>query len=566
MRPVRSAVIKIALVTLMLWCLWLPLADVLRYPQRISVFPNLVTDAATYYELARDLSATWHNNIPTTYPPLWVGLMATVFSVVGPSYVAGKLISWTGLIVCVVLAAWLARRMYGSAAAWTAAVLCAASAGLRAYVGTLQYEVTTAMFLLAGVALAVRAAESVTSRQGAWRAALAGLSGALLILTRETFVIAVVMLTVWIAHRAWHVTTRRSALARAGLYLAVALSLPLAWAIVQSTREGRFVAVTDKGPTVIALGNHPTANGTYNEPLVGMAQPAGIPFIRQYPRRTAVLFVRKALYFWGVLRDGWAAPEPLNAWIWRATTGALPLGFIGAVVRGGWLLLALVISLWLLRRRGLTRWWVLPGIVIAIWAVHVISLSSYRFGVPTLPLTYVIVSGPVAAMLGRMGKALRSPVIAIAACVSLGIAVAAQYQNWPLQVTYDAVDLDGLLASNELDAVAGRPVRVADAKRGVRPVVLLADEYLPAGRLTATIRARRVHDAPDVPGLQVVVYHLDGTPACLSEVPARDLPRDRFADFDVSCHLRSDGPATLAVVTLGAADIAIDRVNLSWHQ
>ena len=103
MRPTRSAVIKMGLVGLVLWCLWLPLADMLRYPERVSVFPNLTTDAANYYNLARELSATWQNNIPTTYPPLWIGLMATVFSVTGPSYVAGKLISWTALVIGVLL-------------------------------------------------------------------------------------------------------------------------------------------------------------------------------------------------------------------------------------------------------------------------------------------------------------------------------------------------------------------------------------------------------------------------------------------------------------------------------
>jgi hypothetical protein len=209
---------------------------------------------------------------------------------------------------------------------------------------------------------------------------------------------------------------------------------------------------------------------------------------------------------------------------------------------------------------------VLPGIVIAIWAIHVISLSSFRFGVPTLPLTYVIVSGPVAALVRRGGQALRLPVVAVGAWAIAGVAVAAQYHAWPLRVAYEAVELDGLRASNEPDAVAGRPVRVADAKRGERPVVLLADEYLPAGRLTATIRARRTSDGADGPALRVVLYHLDGTPAGLSDVSSRDLSRDHFVDVDVACHLRSDGPATLAVVTLGAADVAVERVILSWHQ
>lgn len=565
MRPARVTVLKAALVAVMLWCLWLPLGDMLRYPDRISVFPNLVTDATTYYNLARELAATWRNDIPTFYPPLWIGLMAGVFTVTGPSLVAGKLISWTALVVCVVVAAWLARRIYGTWAAWIAAVLCASSAGLRAYVGTLQYEVTTAALLLVSIAFAVRVVETQPSRQAFVRAALAGLSGALLILARETFVVAVVLLAAWIAHRVARATTRRHAIALASIYCAGALSLPAVWTVVQSTREGRVVVVTDKGPVTIALGNHPTANGTYNEPLVGMAEPAGLPFIRQYPRRAAVLFARKALYFWGVLRDGWTAPQPLNAWLWRATTGVVPLQWIGAVVRGGWLLVAFLISLWLLGRTRLEQWWALPAIVIALWTIHIIALSSYRFAVPVLPLTFVIVSGPVVALLQRVGDVVRIPVVGLAAAGALAVAVAAQYQSWPLQVTYDAVDLDGALASNERDAVSGDAARIADATRGIRPVVLLADEYLPSGRLTASVRMRRLTDGPDAPAVRVFLYHLDGTPACLSDVAARDLRRDRFVDVEIGCELRSDGPATFGVVSLGVADLSVERVNLSWH-
>src|SRR5919108_2281078 len=256
MRPARSTVLKFALIALMLWCLWLPLSDMLQYPERISVFPNLVPDAATYYELARQLSTSWHNNIPTFYPPVWIGLMAGVFTITGASLIAGKLISWIGLVTCVVLAAWLARRVYGRPAAWVAALLCASSAGLRAYVGTLQYEVTTAAILLVSVVLAVRASEARTPAQGHRRAALAGLSGAVLILTRETFVVAVVLLAAWITYRVAQSATRQHSVALAAVYSVCALSLPLAWTAVQSTREGRLVLVTDKGPITIALGNN----------------------------------------------------------------------------------------------------------------------------------------------------------------------------------------------------------------------------------------------------------------------------------------------------------------------
>ena len=70
-------------------------------------------------------------------------MLALVYSVTGPSYVAAKLISWVGLIASVAMCWYLARRVFGETAAALAALLCALSPALRYYVGTVQYEVVT---------------------------------------------------------------------------------------------------------------------------------------------------------------------------------------------------------------------------------------------------------------------------------------------------------------------------------------------------------------------------------------------------------------------------------------
>jgi len=565
MRLDLPLLLRAALVALITWTLWLALNDVLTYPTRVSVLPNLTADAETYHALAAELSATWRNNIPAKFPPMWIGLMALVYSVSGVSVVAGKLISWTGLVALVLLSAWLGRKIYGTAAAWVAAVVCASSAGLRAYVGTLQYEIATATFLLAMLALAVHASASDNSSRLFRRVLVAGLAGAVLILTRETFIVAVLLTAAWIAHRTAVTHTPRAAMLGGALFLAVALTPPVGWATVQSVREGRLIPITEKGPKEFALGNHATANGTYNEPLVGMAQPAGVEFIRSHPRQALVLFGRKVLYFWGVLRDGWNAPRPISVWVWRATGGLLPFSAIAPTVRGGWLLVAFVVSLWFLGRDGLRAWGLLPAIVVAVLLIHAISLSSYRFAVPVLPVVYVVVSGPLARLASAALRLLRVPLLALTIIFAAAIGLAAQFREWPLEIDYAAADLDGLAAANELDTVAGRIVRVADANRGTRPVVLLPDEYLPAGALTVTVRARRLSDAEvDSAMARVVLSHLDGRPACVSDIAAGQLSPERYINAEVRCRLQRDGPATLAVFSLGAADFAIDRVNLRW--
>src|SRR4029079_15520397 len=104
--------------------------------------------------------------------------------------------------------------------------------------------------------------------------------------------------------------------------------------------------------------------------LVGMAEPSGLAFVRAYPVKTLQLAARKALYFFGVLRDGWNVPQPAAIWVWRATTGIVPLPAITPIVSGGWLLAACMVALWCLGRDGLRLWWMLPVTVGAILAVH----------------------------------------------------------------------------------------------------------------------------------------------------------------------------------------------------
>ena len=213
------------------WALALPLRDVLAYPERISVLPNLQTDALTYHRIASDLSRTWSlEALPPRHPPGWVTLLAALYSVAGPSFIAGKLVSWLALLASVAGCAILARRIWSPApgpdragyarlggepgpdragyarlsgeASWIAAILCASSPALRGYVGTLQYEVVTGAMLLAVLLLTDVTARSQSSRALHLRAVLAGLATGALVLTRETFLIMVPLIALWMAVRA----------------------------------------------------------------------------------------------------------------------------------------------------------------------------------------------------------------------------------------------------------------------------------------------------------------------------------------------------------------------------
>jgi hypothetical protein len=597
MMPRRMMQWGVLLVTVA-WFLSLPLRDVFAYPQRISVLPNLETDATAYDAFARELAQTWHlASLPTKHPPGWMVLLAAVYDLFGHSYVAGKLVSWVALIVTVGLCAWLANRVWGRMAAVIAALLCASSPGLRAYVGTLQYEVVTAALFSLLLVLSIRITDAATRDAMIRRAIAAGLAGAALILTRETFVLVVPLMAIWIwlrlrerastgeatpvfagdensaLRRELLVTSRESARGAparptvvALLVVATAAAPALLWSALRSAEQQRLIVISDKAREVFAAGNNPLANGTYNEPLVGIGEPAGLDFIRAYPWDALRLGGRKLLYSFGILRDGWNVPHPASVWIWRATTGSLPLPAIEPVVRGGWLLAACLAALVTLGRRGRRRWWILPASVAVIVGVHAVTLASYRFTVPLLPALYVVASGPLALVARVVLPMLRTPLMATAGATLAAIVVAAQMQTWPLRATYQAADLEGLSASNQVDEISGALVRVADARRGERPFALLPDTYFPQGTLRLTARMRMTSAAAyeATPVARITLQPLNGRSACTADVVAGQIASDRFSDVAILCHLERDGPATLAVFGLGQADLALDSVRLEW--
>ena len=113
--------------------------------------------------------------------------------------------------------------------------------------------------------------------------------------------------------------------------------------------------------------------------------------------------------------------------------------------------------------------------------------------------------------------------------------------------------------------MTGRAVRFAGAIRGHRPVLLLPDEYLPAGSLTLDVRLRRAGAVLNAaaPMARITLVQLDGRIACAYDVTAGRLLDDRVTAIEIPCWLSTDTPATVAVHSLGGADFTIDAVRLA---
>jgi 4-amino-4-deoxy-L-arabinose transferase-like glycosyltransferase len=278
----RPAAAGIVLAALLGWFLWLPLADIVRFPDRLSVLPNLETDAAAYDAFAWQLVETQQlSALPTKHPPGWMAMLASVYAVAGHSYVAGKLLSWLALVLTVVTSSLIAYRIYGRSAGVITALLVASSPGLRAYTGTLQYEVVTAGLFTAFLLFTIQVIEATNRRQAITRAVLAGFTAGILVLTRETFVLVVPLASLWLLHQ-WRRQDRganrqRVALVAAVTLVGVAATPAIIWSAIQTTREQRLILISDKAREVFEAGNNPRANGTYNEPLSALVSRRGSP-------------------------------------------------------------------------------------------------------------------------------------------------------------------------------------------------------------------------------------------------------------------------------------------------
>lgn len=556
--------VRCALLGLILFGLALPLHDLWSHPDRLSRLTSLQVDAQTYHDLGARLAAHGHwTDIPLRQPPGFVVLLALVYRVFGVSYVSAKLLLWVCLAAATALAAWLGRRVWGGDAGWGAALLTATAPALRHYASTVQYELVVATQVLALLALVVRAAAARGCGAILAWTAVGGLAAAALALTREVFVGVIPIVAAWLVWRLTSAAGPRRAGGAGLVFLAVAIGPVAGWSAVQSQRLGQVVLLSDKGPVTFALGNNPRASGTYNGERV--VQPAGLQFLRERPGAALSLAGRKVLYFWGVLRDPWNVPRPAGLWWYRATGGLVPLAVSLPLARGGWLLCAALFAVASLVATGRwVQWWLLPAVVGAVCAAHAVTLSSHRFAVPTLPVVFVLIAGPLTAgaraAAGCCGRAVWRG--AAAATVAT---LAVLFQWWgapPPAIAFAATALDAMNATTVTDAAFGRTVRVVRAAEARRSGLVLADEYLAAGRYQLRVTATRggPEATVDTPVARVTVMDGDGGIRCREDVSAGLIPRHVLGMFWVPCGLTEDGPATLIVDALGRADLGLAEV------
>jgi Dolichyl-phosphate-mannose-protein mannosyltransferase len=342
---------------------------------------NLGIDTDKYDGAARRIASTGVVDVPTLQPPGYILYLALLYRLLGPRVIVPKLLA-CAMVLGLSVGVWAyGRRFVGEGAAFAGAVLTITSPVFRAYASTLQYEVLAAFLFSASIAVVLAATHGSTRRRRFVSLSAASILCVVTTLTRETFLVVFPVLLLYVA-----VSTKGEKRERTEMVTAMAVIFVAvlgSWSVWQHRRTGQWVLVSQKGPLVLQFGNNPNANGTYNATLKPVVSPAGWEFIQARPWMAAKLAVRKFVYFFGFLKDGWNVPRASALLIARLTFGAVSLVVCEALARSTASVFALGGAVVILATRRLRReLWVLPAVIGATLGLHVVSISSHRFAIP----------------------------------------------------------------------------------------------------------------------------------------------------------------------------------------
>lgn len=251
--------------------------------------------------------------------PLYIWLAVVVYALSDHSQVALLLVQAALGAAAAALCAWLAARLYGSAAGWVAGVLAATHPALIVYAAKL-HALTLDVFV---ICLVIAAFVALPTAPRVRRLGLLGGLIGLAALTRSTVLLLVPAGSLWLQrYRAVRlVSTSAVALAVAAL---VAF---LPWSIRSSVLLHQPVVLSSESTEWLWRGNNPNATGSswtadgrtmldvadpaFRERVaaadeaqrIGIYRDAALSFIRAEPARAAALYGAKLEAFW------WASPS-----------------------------------------------------------------------------------------------------------------------------------------------------------------------------------------------------------------------------------------------------------------
>jgi 4-amino-4-deoxy-L-arabinose transferase-like glycosyltransferase len=417
-----------------------------------------IYDMADYWERAVYIAE--HGRIyPDSFRmPAYPAALAAAFALgAGPSLAAARVLNAAAGAAAAVLTYVFARRTASKRAAAFAGAAVALYPSFVIYTAFIATEAVVTVPLL-GCLIAC------TYRSGR-AACVAGLCAALAALIRPAGVALVPVALLSFARTELGSGARRPDVLRPLLVVVAFVLAMTPWWVHNSHLHGRFVPFDMSGGLTIAIGNHPSASGTYRwreagpmlaryVPGLNIWTPAGSDraiemavrfmrenpgtFVRLIPAKLAALFALEGrehayLYSWGYF--GPRSPTTLQLWA-AAILVSFPLlvcvSLAGFAVRG-----------------GISPGVLLPSVlfIVSTLLMHVISFGDARYHLPMVPVLAVMATGVARVANGLSRARLIAVVLTL---ILLAVAWSAQLRTysstlfkivqpsgWNSQLSYD---------------------------------------------------------------------------------------------------------------------------------
>ena len=265
-------------------------------------------DENQYWAIGRNVadhgSFSIDGSTPTAYrPPVWP-LVLAAFHAVGLGVVAAKCFNALCLGAAALLAAHLARRIGGPAAAVLAALACAVYPLFPYTAATLFPQTLGTVLLLGSVVAAVHTREAFLTGEKSRALRLAAVSGlliSLLVLAVPSFAAPMGLVVLWLL-----LTTKKAGLPVLGALVGTAILLPAIWAARNEASMHAFVPVSTSDGINLILGNSEHAGGDTGT-LVDISQYEQAVVQQHMDELQQDTYFRKSAITWATDNPGKAA-------------------------------------------------------------------------------------------------------------------------------------------------------------------------------------------------------------------------------------------------------------------
>jgi hypothetical protein len=333
------------------------------------------------------------------------------------------------------------------------------------------------------------------------------------------------------------------------------------WIGFQWVTKGDLVPISAKSSINLAIGNNPAATGAFNQVRDGLQEPSGLSYLFLHPINGVMLLVRKGLFFWGFLRDGWNVPRIETPIIAAISLGTIPYTICSRLSQCIFTILAVIGCVRTSRKESEQYGRLGAYLLVATTLFYLPFIASYRFLVPLLPVVYLF----VAAELDRFIRFFMNLEARVVLALPIAAYLAYTVMNPPaVTLSLRGDQLDGVaIETVQPNNTEEEPSIFAPAEPGPRLVAFYPPEYLPGHVYTLRVGYRIKDNSTTGSKFGVALARtLGNTPIC--QVPLRHPTGNANRMIaSTTCTLPYPAPLSIEVVTTVATPLWIDFVELT---